>query len=120
MAALAKGLPITFIPEQLPVATMRNDVIDYSRRSQLVLFHAFHTQRMPGEESLSSCPPLGVIPAGICTPAQPVTAPFHMIFAKYLALLAEARTSGIAAGSIWFLGHIKAPLQYEQSTIIVD
>ncbi len=88
MAALAKGLPITFIPEQLPVATMRNDVIDYSRRSQLVLFHAFHTQRMPGEESLSSCPPLGVIPAGICTPAQPVAAPFHMILAVYLTLLA--------------------------------
>ena len=119
MVALAQALPVAFIPEQLPVATMRNDVIDYSRRSQLVLFHAFHTQRISGEESLSRCPPPGVISPSIRTPAQPVTAPRHMIFAEYLAHLAEARASGIAAGPIWFLGHILLLSKQQKSSVVI-
>ena len=47
MAALAKGLPVVFIPEQLPVTTVRYDVIDYGRRGYVSMFQALDTQRVP-------------------------------------------------------------------------
>jgi hypothetical protein len=47
MAALAKGLPVVFIPEQLPVAPVRNDVIDNGRRGYVSFSQTLDAQRMP-------------------------------------------------------------------------
>ena len=113
MAALAKGLPVCLIPEQFLIPPVRNDMIDYSRRGEPVLFHTFHAQRVQPKVSFPDCPPPGVIPAGIRTAAQPVAAPYDMIFAIDLTLLAKARTAGIAAGPSWFLGHF-TPLSDDQ------
>ena len=50
MAALAKGLPVLFIPEQRPVAAMRDDVINHGRRSQHTVPAAFRAERVLAEE----------------------------------------------------------------------
>ena len=119
MAALAKGLPVAFIPEQFLIAPVRDDVIDHRRRGEPILFHTFNAQGMPSEVSLSRCPPTGVVPACVRAATQPITAPRHMIFAEYLTRLAEARTAGIAAGSIWFLGHILLLSKQQKSSVVI-
>ena len=108
MAAFAKGLPVFFIPEQALIPTVRYYVIDHRRWGKPVFFHAFHTQRMLTEIPLSGDSPPGIIPAGIGSATKPVTAPRHMIFAEYLTLLAEARTSGIAARPFRFVWHFSS------------
>ena len=64
MAALAKGLPVFLIPEQRPIATMRNDVIDYGRRSQHTVPAAFRAERVLPQVQHSGFSPTGVVPTG--------------------------------------------------------
>jgi hypothetical protein len=61
------------------------------------------------KEKFSGLTPAGIIPTGIRAAAQPVAAPFYMILTEHLTLLAETRTSGVSAGSSWFLGHFAPP-----------
>ena len=98
MAALAKGLPICLIPEQPLITPMRNNVIHHRCGHDLALRLAEGAQRMLLQEESAGLTPAAVVPTGIGTAAQPVAAPFHMIFTEHLTLLAEARTTGIAAG----------------------
>lgn len=46
MAFFAECLPILPIPEQILIATMRNDVINHRRRGQSLFLLALDTQRM--------------------------------------------------------------------------
>ena len=106
MASLAKRLPVRLIPEQPLIAPMRNNVVHNGCRDDLALRLTEGTQRMLLQKKGAGLTPSAVVPTGIGTAAQPVAAPFHMILTEHLTLLAEARTSGIAAGSSWFLGHL--------------
>ncbi len=63
MAALAKRLPVLFIPKELHVAPVRDDVIHNRGRSELALPQAFRAQRMLAQKT----PPRGA-------PATAVTA----------------------------------------------
>ena len=61
MAAFAKRLPVAFIPKQLPVAPMRDDVINHGGGRELALLHAFRAQRMAAEKPCAGCSPLAAI-----------------------------------------------------------
>ena len=106
MAVPAEGLPVVFIPEQLLIAPVRYNMIDYRCRGQFVLLQALHTQRMQLQVPFPGSAPPGIISSGIRTTAQPVAAPGHVLLTKYLTLLAEARTSGITARPFRFIRHI--------------
>ncbi len=54
-----------------------------------------------GSESYASGHPAH----SIDTAVQSINALFHVILTEHLTLLAEAQTSGTAAGSSWFMGH---------------
>ena len=120
MAALAERLPVRLIPEQALVASVRDDVIHHRCGHNLALCLTEGAQRMLLQEESASLTPSAVVPTGISTAAQPVTAPLHMILTEHLTLLAEARTSGIAAGSSWFLGHFAPPSDNQKSTGMIQ
>ena len=120
MASLAERLPVRLIPEQPLIAPVRNDVIHHCCGHDLALRKAEGAQRMLLQEESASLTPAAVVPTGISTAAQPVAAPFHMILTEHLTLLAEARTSGIAAGSSWFLGHVAPPSDNQKSTGMIQ
>ena len=63
MAGLAKSLPVAFIPHQVRITTVRNDMVDHGRRREPSLCFATHTQRMPAEVHLAEPLP----PAAIAT-----------------------------------------------------
>ena len=113
MASLAERLPVRLIPEQPLITPMRNDMIDHRRGHDLALRLAKGAQRMLLQEKSASLTPAGIVSTSIRTTAQPVAAPFHMILTEHLTLLAEARTSGIAAGSSWFIWHFFIRLNQE-------
>ncbi len=120
MAFLAERLPVRLNPEQSLITPVRNDMIHYRCRHDLALRKAKGAQRMLLQEKSTGLTPAAVVPTGIGTAAQSVTAPLHMILTEHLTLLAEARTSGIAAGSSWFLGHFAPPSDNQESTGIVN
>jgi hypothetical protein len=109
MAFLAEWFPVALIPKQPLVAAMRDDVIHHGCRNDLSLRLTEGAQRMLFQEKAPGLTPAGIIPASVRAAAQAVTAPRHMILTEHLTLFAKARTSGIAAGSSWFLGHFAPP-----------
>ena len=61
MAGLAKSLPVTFIPHQVRITTVRNDMVDHGRCREPPLCFAPHTQRMPAEVRLAQSLPLAAV-----------------------------------------------------------
>ena len=61
MAGLAKSLPVAFIPHQMRITTMRNDMVDHGRCREPSLCFAPHTQRMPAEVCLADTLPLAAV-----------------------------------------------------------
>ena len=120
MASSTKALPVALIPEQSLVAPVRDAMIHHRCRNDLALCLAESTQRMLLQEKCTGLTPAAVVPTGIRSAAQSVAAPFHMILTEHLTLLAEARTSGIAAGSSWFLGHFAPPSDNQKSTGMIQ
>ena len=65
MAGLAKSLPVAFIPHQMRITTVRNDMVDHSCCCEPSLCLATHTQRMPAEVRLAEpLPPAAVATLG--------------------------------------------------------
>ena len=105
MAVLAKGLPIMFIPEQLAIAAMRNDMVNYRRRSQSSILPALRAQRMLLQEGRSCFPPSGVVPPCIRAAAHTVGAVLP-VFPAIHAAVAEVGASGKTAGASWRSRHV--------------
>ena len=63
MAGLAKSLPVTFIPHQMRITTVRNDMVDYSCCCEPSPCHTLHAQRMLPQVRLTEPLP----PAAIAT-----------------------------------------------------
>ena len=61
MAALAKGLPVLFVPEQIQVAAMRLDMIHDGRRNKPAFLFASDTPRMTLQEELPGFLPLSPV-----------------------------------------------------------
>lgn len=53
MAGLAKSLPVGFVPEKIPVATMGDDVVDYRCRGQPSLLAAANAERVVQQEGFA-------------------------------------------------------------------
>ena len=65
VAGLAKSLPVTFIPHQMQITTVGNDMIDHSCCREPSLCFAPHTQGMPAEVRLAEpLPPAAVATLG--------------------------------------------------------
>lgn len=72
MAALAKGLPVVFIPEQPLVAAVRDDVVNHCRKGKFTFLPALHAERMFLQKGFSRSAPLGVISSRIRTAAHAI------------------------------------------------
>jgi len=65
MARLAKSLPVAFIPHQMRITTVRNDMVDHGRCREPSLCLAPHTQGMLAEVRLAEpLPPAAVATLG--------------------------------------------------------
>jgi len=61
MAVLAQGLPVTFIPEEIFISTVRKDMVNNCRRRELAVSLALYAQGIPFQVSFPGGPPSGVI-----------------------------------------------------------
>ena len=105
VAALAQGLPISLIPEQFWIAPVWDDMVDHGCRLQFTLGEALDAERIAAEKGSSGIAPLAVIASGRSPATQAFATQPNMIFAVHLALFAEPRAPGEAAGPFRFHGH---------------
>ena len=71
MAAFAKRLPVAFVPKQLHVAPVRDDVVNHGGGREFALLHTFRTQRMAAKKPCAGGAPLAAIsPTGGVFPVQ--------------------------------------------------
>ena len=61
VAGLAKSLPIAFIPHQMRITTVRNDMVDHGRCREPSMCFATHTQRMLPQVRLAEPLPLAAV-----------------------------------------------------------
>ena len=61
VAGLTESLPVAFIPHQMRITTVRNDMVDHGRCREPSLCFAPHTQRMPAEVRLAQSLPLAAV-----------------------------------------------------------
>ena len=106
MAALAKGLPVFFVPEQFFIAPVRHDVIHNRGRRQSTCFSAFRAQRMLLQEECTGFAPVGIVSPYISAAAKGIMTVQLPMFVAVDSLAAKIRTSGIAAGSLRRCRHL--------------
>ena len=99
MAALAQGLPVFFVPEQLLVAPMRDDVIYNRRRGDDACFQTRCAQRISPQVPVAGNTPFAIIAALCSTSAHPVGAVLAVLAAVHTAV-AEIGTARIATGTL--------------------
>ena len=63
MAALAQWLPVFLIPEQLRIASMRDNMIDYGCRFHPTFGEALNAERIAPKKLHPGLPPLTIVPA---------------------------------------------------------
>ena len=100
MASLAKRLPVPFIPEQLLIAPMWNDVIDHGRRDDRPALQTFLAQRMPAQEAVAGYAPFTAI-----APAMGVFSCVQAAVRFAVHPVRQVRATGMAAGAPGFSGH---------------
>ena len=61
VAGLAKSLPIAFIPHQMRITTMRDDMVDHGRCREPSPCHTLHAQRMLPQVRLAEPLPLAAV-----------------------------------------------------------
>lgn len=109
MAALAKGLPVLFVPEQLRIATMRCDVVDDRRRNETALGFAANTPGMTFQEELPGLLPLSAVTTCLC--AGPVALALPFVFVTIFSSIGyQPGAARILAGrlrSSWHLHHLR-------------
>lgn len=102
MAPLTKCLPVCFIPKQLFIPTVRNDMVHHCCFHKFFLFPAFLTQRMCFQEPASGSPPAAVIAtSGSSSPVS------HMQFCMFRTIIpcGQFRTTRMLAGLLRFSRH---------------
>lgn len=65
---MAQGLPVTPVPEEFMVTTVRGDVVDVSRPDVPTFLHALHAQRVCLKVLLSGSLPGSSVPSSGSTP----------------------------------------------------
>ena len=93
MAGLAKSLPVAFIPHQMRITTVRNDMVDHSCCCEPSLCFAPHTQRMPAEVRLADTLPL----AAVATLSGRRSVGVKRLVLLAVLVLGQIRTVGVTA-----------------------
>ena len=93
VAGLAKSLPVAFIPHQMRITTVRNDMVDHGRCREPSLCFATHTQRMPAEVCLAEPLPL----AAVATLSGRRSVGVKRLVLLAVLVLGQIRTVGVTA-----------------------
>ena len=101
MAGLAKSLPVAFIPHQMRITTVRNDMVDHGRCREPSLCFAPHTQRMPAEVRLAQSLPL----AAVATLGGRRSVWVQGLMLCTIQTVCQIGTTGVLAGLLTFLRH---------------
>ena len=95
MAGLAKSLPVAFIPHQMRITTVRNDMVDHGRCREPSLCLATHTQGMPAEVRLAEPLP----PASVATLGGRRSVWVQELMLRTIQTVCQVGTAGMLA---WF------------------
>ena len=104
MAALAKGLPVCFVPEQPGIAPMRGDVIHDGCGRQHAPLHAGVAQRIARQKLFAGFPPVRAIAALRGAAPHPVRR-FGAVLRAVGTALAQVGTTRIPAGALGAFRH---------------
>ena len=109
MAALAKGLPVLFIPEELGIAAVWFDVVDDRCRNETSFGFAADTPGMTFQEELPGLLPLSTVATCLCTGPVALALPFVFV-TIFSSIGYQPRAARILAGclrSSWHLHHLR-------------
>ena len=101
VAGLTESLPVAFIPHQMRITTVRNDMVDHSCCCEPSLCLATHTQRMPAEVRLAEPLPL----AAVATLGGRRSVWVQGLMLCTVQAVCQVRTAGVLAGLLTFLRH---------------
>ena len=104
MAALAQGLPVLLIPEQIRVATMRLDMIHDGCRDQPSFLFAADAPGMTFQEELPGFLPFSPVATQHCTLPFAPALPF-MFITILSSIRHQSRASRILARCLWSSWH---------------
>jgi hypothetical protein len=118
MAALAKGLPVLFVPKQIQVAAMRLDMIYNGCRDEPTFLFASGTPGMTLQEELPGFLPLSPVATQHCV-LPFALAPLFMFVTIFSSVWHPLRTSRIFTRrlrSSWHVFHLhikKGPMAFD-------
>lgn len=109
MAALAKGLPVRFVPEQFRITAMRFDMVNDRCRDETAFCFAADAPGMTFQEELPGLLPFPAVATCLCT--GPLTLALTFVFVTIFSSIGyQPRATRILAGrlrSSWHLHHLR-------------
>ena len=105
MAALAKGLPVLFIPEELCITTVRCDMVNDRCRDKTALCFAADAPGMTFQEKLPGLLPLPSIATCFCISPVALALPF-MFLTIFSSIRHQPGAARIFAGRLRSSGHL--------------
>ena len=110
VAALAKCLPVVFIPKECLIASVRNDMVHNRGRSDDACLQALHAQRISPQIAVAGSTPFASVSTFCSITAHPVGAVLTVLGTVH-AVIAKVRTARIAAGSFWCSRHVSPQIK---------
>lgn len=104
MAALAKGLPVRFVPEQFLITAMRFDMVNDRCRDETAFGFATDAPRMTFQEKLPGLLPLPSVATCFCISPVALALPF-MFLTIFSSIRHQPGAARIFAGCLWSSGH---------------
>ena len=105
MAALAKGLPVRFVPEQFRITAMRCDVINDRCRDETAFCFAADAPGMTFQEELPGLLPFPAVATCLCAGPVALALPF-MFLTIFSSIRHQPGAARIFAGRIRSSGHL--------------
>lgn len=112
MAALAKGLPVRFVPEQFRITAMRFDMVNDRCRDETAFCFAANAPGMTFQEKLPGLLPLPSVATCFCISPFPL-APLFMFVTIFSSVWHPLRTSRILARCLRSSWHTLLPFPTE-------
>ena len=107
MAALAKGLPVRFVPEQFRITAMRCDVINDRCRDETAFCFAADAPGMTFQEELPGLLPFPAVATCLCAGPVALALPF-MFLTIFSSIRHQLWASRIFAGRLRSSGHFSS------------
>ena len=105
MTALAKGLPVRFVPEQFLITAMRFDMVNDRCRDETAFCFASDAPGMTFQEKLPSLLPLPSVTTCLCTGPVALALPF-MFLTIFSSIRHQPGAARIFAGRLRSSGHL--------------